>query len=86
LIVEQAMGRHAVALLATLNTECANTDNLMAASAEAFREHPDYQIITSFPGLGDSTGARILAEIGDDPYRARTHERNELSSKLSSDA
>ncbi|HVQ53343.1 MAG TPA: IS110 family transposase [Mycobacterium sp.] len=69
LIVEQAMGRQAVALLATLDTECANADNLTAASAEAFRQHPDYQIITSFPGLGESTGARVLAEIGDDRRR-----------------
>jgi len=38
-IVEQAMGRQAVALLATLNTECANADNLIAASIEAFRQH-----------------------------------------------
>jgi transposase len=60
------MGRQAVALLATLDTECANADNLIAASIEAFRQHPDYQIITSFPGLGESTGARVLAEIGDD--------------------
>jgi len=69
LIVEQAMGRQAVALLATLNTECANADNLIAASVEAFRQHPDYRIITSFPGLGESTGARVLAEIGDDRRR-----------------
>lgn len=69
LIVEQAMGRQAVALLATLNTECVNADNLIAASVDAFRQHPDYQIITSFPGLGESTGARVLAEIGDDPLR-----------------
>jgi hypothetical protein len=68
-IVEQAMGRQAVALLATLNTECANADELIAASVEAFRQHPDYLIITSFPGLGESTGARVLAEIGDDPER-----------------
>ena len=33
------------------------------------RQHPDYAIITSFPGLADSTGARVLAEIGDDRAR-----------------
>jgi transposase len=32
-------------------------------------QHPDHQIITSFTGLGDLTGARILAEIGDDRAR-----------------
>jgi hypothetical protein len=31
--------------------------------------HPDYAIITSFPGLGDSTGARVRAEISDDRTR-----------------
>src|SRR5205085_10983859 len=32
-------------------------------------EHPDYQIITSFPGLADVSGAIVLAEIGDDRNR-----------------
>jgi transposase len=27
---------------------------------------PRFHIITSFPSLGESTGARVLAEIGDD--------------------
>ena len=31
--------------------------------------HPDAGIITSFPGLGALTGARVLAEIGDDRSR-----------------
>jgi hypothetical protein len=39
------------------------------ASAELFQQHLDYAIITSFPGLADSTGARVLAEIGDDRAR-----------------
>jgi hypothetical protein len=34
-----------------------------------FQQHPDYAVITSFPGLADSTGARMLAEIGDDRSR-----------------
>jgi transposase len=34
-----------------------------------FQTHPDYAIIVSFPGLADSTGARMLAEIGDDRTR-----------------
>ncbi|GJF05577.1 IS110 family transposase [Pseudonocardia sp. D17] len=67
--VEEAMGRHAAALLATLDTECSNADELSAAASEAFGQHPDYAIITSFDGLGDLTGARVLAEIGDDPTR-----------------
>lgn len=68
-LVEEAMGRQAKALLATLDIECANADQLGAAAIEAFQKHPSYQIITSFPGLADITGARVLAEIGDDRGR-----------------
>jgi hypothetical protein len=34
-----------------------------------FNQHPDAGIITSFPGLGPLTGARVLAETGDDQSR-----------------
>ena len=69
LLVETAMGKHALALLAALDVASANVDELGRASAELFQTHPDYAIITSFPGLADSTGARVLAEIGDDRAR-----------------
>ncbi len=68
-LVEQAMGRQALALLAALDTECRNADELGLALTDAFSQHPDYAIITSFPGLGDHTGAKILAELGDDRTR-----------------
>lgn len=42
---------------------------LAAALGEAFAQHPDYEIITSFPGLADISGAIVLAEIGDDRDR-----------------
>ena len=41
----------------------------LPAAYRAFNEHPDHQIITSFVGLADLTGARLLAEIGDDRRR-----------------
>ena len=41
----------------------------LSAAAESFNLHPDAGIITSFPGLGALTGARVLAEIGDDRSR-----------------
>ena len=63
------MGTHALALLAALGTACTNVAELREAAAELFRQHPDYKIITSFPGLADSTGSRVLAEIGDDRSR-----------------
>jgi transposase len=67
--VEAAMGKQTSALLAALNTACAGVEDLGQAAAAAFQKHPDYAIITSFPGLADSTGARVLAEIGDDRSR-----------------
>jgi transposase len=68
-LVENAMGRQASALLATLIVECVNADELGQAAIETFQQHPDHAIITSFPGLGDLTGARVLGEIGDDRAR-----------------
>ena len=69
------MGAQALRLLATLDTldtldtECDSVAQLGEATTEAFATHPHHQIITSFPGLGDLTGARMLAEIGDDRTR-----------------
>lgn len=68
-LVEQAMGQHALALLAALDTACANAEELAAATEQAFDRHPDAKIITSFAGLGPLTGARVLAELGDDRSR-----------------
>ncbi|MFJ9371687.1 IS110 family transposase [Nocardia sp. NPDC101769] len=71
-LIEKAMGRQALALLATLDAACTGADDLEQAAAEEFRKHPDYAIVTSFPGLADLTGARVLAEIGDDRTRFAT--------------
>ena len=68
-LVEQAMGRQALALLGQLNAACAAADDLEHAAVESFNLHPDAGIITSFPGLGALTGARVLAETGDDRSR-----------------
>jgi transposase len=67
--VEDTFGVQALALLATLDTECANLARLGHATAAVFAQHPDYRIITSFVGAADMTGARLLAEIGDDKTR-----------------
>jgi transposase len=69
--VEEAMGEHVLALLAVLDAACRNVERLGHATAEAFRAHPDHHIISSFPGIGDTTGARLLGEIGDDRTRFR---------------
>jgi transposase len=68
-LVEDAMGRQAIALLRQLDAACAAADDLGRAVTESFNLHPDAGIITSFPGLGPLTGARVLAEIGDDRSR-----------------
>jgi hypothetical protein len=68
-LVEQAMGRQALALLRQLDAACAAADDLEQATVESFNQHPDAGIITSFPGLGPLTGARVLAETGDDRSR-----------------
>jgi transposase len=68
-LVEQAMGRQAIALAGQLDAACAAADDLEQAVTESFNLHPDAGIITSFPGLGILTGARVLAEIGDDRSR-----------------
>jgi transposase len=68
-LVEQAMGRQALALLLLLDAACAAADDLEQAAVESFNQHPDAEIITSFPGLGPLTGARVLAETGDDRSR-----------------
>src|SRR5215471_6656438 len=64
--VEAAMTHRATALLHALDTAVANVARLEAVLAEAFEQHPDAEIITSFPGLSTVLGARILAEIGHD--------------------
>jgi Transposase IS116/IS110/IS902 family len=68
-LVEQAMGQQVLALLRQLEAACQAADDLAEATVKQFRRHPDHQIITSFPGLGQLTGARVLAELGDDRNR-----------------
>ncbi|MDQ1052042.1 transposase [Streptomyces sp. V4I2] len=62
-------GRQTLALVAQLDAACRAADDLAEAAAEAFATHPDAEILGSFPGIGPLTGARVLAEIGDDRTR-----------------
>jgi transposase len=71
-LVEDALGRQALALLRALDTACTNAEDLASATIDHFDKHPDAEIITSLPGLGSLTGARVLAEIGDDRSRFTT--------------
>jgi transposase len=67
--IEDAFGQQARALLTQLDAATRATEQLLRATETVFREHPDAEIITSFPGLGLITGARLLAELGDDRRR-----------------
>ena len=68
-LVEEAMGRQTLALLGQLNAASQSAHDLGEAAAQAFRTHPDAVIMTSFPGISDITGARVLGELGDDRSR-----------------
>lgn len=63
------MGAHLTALITQLDAACAALDTLAATLTDAFERHPDAKIITSFPGLSTISGARLLAELGDDRAR-----------------
>jgi transposase len=63
------MGRQTLALVMQLDAACRAAAELAEAAGAAFAEHPDAEILTSFPGIGPVTGARVLGEIGDDRAR-----------------
>jgi transposase len=69
--VTPSAGRQTQALVLQLDAACRAADDLAAAAGEAFAQHPDADIVTSFPGIGPLTGARVLGEIGDDRSRFR---------------
>lgn len=68
-LVEDALGKQMLALLVQLEAACTAAEDLAEAVEEAFPQHPDADVILSFPGLGVQLGARVLAEIGDDRQR-----------------
>ena len=63
------MGIQLAALLGQFEAVCTAAADLAEAATAHFDQHPDAEIITSFPGLGSLAGARVLAEIGDDRTR-----------------
>ncbi|MEC3982856.1 IS110 family transposase [Amycolatopsis sp. H20-H5] len=64
-----AIVRSLISVIITLTHEIAQLDTEVAAH---FGQHPDTEIYRSQPGLGPITGARVLAEFGDDPDRYRS--------------
>ena len=68
-LVENALGKQMLALVVQLEAACTAADDLAKAVEETFPQHPDAEVLMSFPGLGVQLGARVLAEIGDDHTR-----------------
>jgi Transposase/Transposase IS116/IS110/IS902 family len=64
-----AIVRSLISVITTLTQEITQLETEVAAH---FGRHPDTEIYRSQPGLGPITGARVLAEFGDDPDRYRT--------------
>jgi transposase len=64
-----AIVRSAISVIIALTVEIARLETEVTAH---FGRHPDTEIYRSQPGLGPITGARVLAEFGDDPDRYRS--------------
>lgn len=64
-----ASGMTAVALTGVITAFNTHIAGLQTELAAHFEMHPDAEIYSSLPGLGDVLGARVLAEFGDDPNR-----------------
>ena len=61
-----ATARALIAVITTLNEQ---VKTLQGQVEQHFGRHPDAEIYRSQPGMGAVTGARVLAEFGDDPRR-----------------
>ena len=67
--VERIKGTQVLLLVDQLNQCIAAEEQLSALMLKQYVEHPLHKIMTSFPGLSGMLGARLLAELGDDPTR-----------------
>jgi transposase len=62
---EAATGRVIAELASELDRVYARRDALASEIEEVFLAHPFGELLSTLPGIGPRTGARILAEIGD---------------------
>jgi transposase len=67
--VAAAYGRIVQSLVTVIEAHTRQITELEEVLTEDFSQHPDAEIYRSLPGLGVVTGARVLAEMGDDPGR-----------------
>ena len=70
--VERALAAEVQAVLAQFDHACIASDQLTDQLTELFSEHDSAPVYLSFPGCGPLIGARLLAELGDDPARFAT--------------
>ncbi|WP_169792409.1 IS110 family transposase [Actinoplanes rectilineatus] len=70
--IEAATAVEVRTLLAAFDDACRRADELTATLTGAFEAHPHAVTYLSFPGCGLLTGARLLAELGDDAHRFAT--------------
>ncbi len=69
---EPVTAAYAVAVTAHARLIIALNEQITAMEEQVkahFLAHPDAEIYLSMPGIGEITGARVLAEFGDDPTR-----------------
>lgn len=69
----ETKGQLVRSLAATLTTIVAEIKKLDGLIAAHMAQHPDGEILQSFPRTGIINAAQILAELGDDRGRYRTH-------------
>lgn len=68
-LTEEAMGIRTLSLLSELDNACQVNERLEVLALDAFSRHPHSAVYRTFPGLKSVLGARVFAEIGDDPDR-----------------
>jgi transposase len=67
--IADAHGAVVASLVRLLQAHAVEIATLEETLTEGFVKHPDAELLRSIPGLGVVTGARVLAEFGDDPDR-----------------
>ncbi|MFQ6117943.1 MAG: IS110 family transposase [Candidatus Bipolaricaulia bacterium] len=69
--VVRAKSRYMLSLVRRLEVVLEEIDHYEEEIKRLLVEHPDSELFLSLPGAGEILAARMLAEIGDNPYRYR---------------
>ncbi|MEG9226490.1 IS110 family transposase [Aeromicrobium sp. Sec7.5] len=68
-VEEAALGARLQALITTLDGAVTAQRTIEEQMMNAVRQHHYYPLLQPIVGIGDTIAARLLGEIGDDPYR-----------------